>query len=155
MKGHPDIIKGLNSLLTSELTSIDVYFVQSHILRNMGYTKLADQFAHEMEDEQGHAAKVIERIVFLEGTPDVRSRDPFTVETDFQVMLEHDLKYEHQVRDKLIDLIELCLKHRDYATKEALEPLLVDTEEDHIDWIETQLSIIGDIGLQNYLSEKM
>ncbi|SME98011.1 bacterioferritin [Pseudobacteriovorax antillogorgiicola] len=155
MKGHPDIIAALNDLLTSELTSIDIYFVQSKILRNMGYNKLYEQLNHEMEDEQGHATRVIERIIFLEGTPDVSKREPFTVDTDVKTMFENDLKYEHVVRDKLIKIIDLCFKHHDYVTKEAVEPLLQDTEEDHIDWLETQLSVIDEIGIKNYLAEKL
>lgn len=155
MKGNPEIIKKLNELLTAELTSIDNYFVHSKVMHNLGYNKLKDQFHHEMEDEQGHASKVIERIVFLEGTPDVSSRLPFKVERDVVKVLEQDLEAEFEVKRILGECIDLCLKHKDFGTMEILEPLLVDTEEDHIDWLETQLSIIKDIGIERYLAEKM
>ena len=155
MKGNQEIIDKLNVLLTAELTSIDSYFVHSRVLRNQGYEKLYEQLNHEMEDEQGHATKVIERIIFLEGTPDLGKRLPFKVENKIKSILESDLKFEHEVRSILIDVIDLCFKHKDYATKEAMEPLLIDTEEDHIDWLETQLSIIEEIGEERYLAEKL
>ncbi|MFW7378432.1 MAG: bacterioferritin [Oligoflexus sp.] len=145
----------LNQLLTTELTSIDIYFVQSRILQNKGYLKLYENLNHEMEDEQGHAAKIIERIIFLEGSPEVHKREAFTIEQDVVKMFELDLNYEMDVRAKLTDGIELCLKLKDYVTKEILESLLIDTEEDHIDWLETQLSIIKDIGRERYLAEKI
>ena len=155
MKGNPEIIAKLNELLTAELTSIDNYFVHSKVMHNLGYNKLTDQFQHEMEDEQGHASKVIERIVFLEGTPNVTARLPFTVERDVAKVLQADLDAEHVVKKLLGECIDLCFKHKDFGTLEILEPLLVDTEEDHIDWLETQLSIISDIGIERYLAEKM
>ena len=155
MKGNPEIIKALNALLTDELTSIDMYFVQSRIMQNLGYTKLYEQLNHEMEDEQEHATKIIERIIFLEGTPEVHKRESFTIHRDVVKMFEQDLKYEMDVRNKLTDAIELCFKHKDFVTKEVLEPLLIDTESDHIDWLETQLSIIKEVGKENYLSEKL
>jgi bacterioferritin len=155
MQGQKEIIDSLNDLLTAELTAIDIYFVQSRVLRNLGYQKLYEKLNHEMEDEQSHASKIIERIIFLQGVPDVHKRLPFTVDRDVQKMFELDLKYELDVRSKLCDGIELCLKVRDYVTKEMLESLLIDTEEDHIDWLETQLSIIGEVGKERYLAEKI
>lgn len=155
MKGNPEIIKSLNHLLTAELTSIDNYFVHSKVMHNLGYNKLKDQFHHEMEDEQGHASKIIERIVFLEGVPEVHARLAFKVERDVKAVLESDLAAEHEVKKRLVDCIDLCFQHKDFGTLEVLEPLLVDTEEDHIDWLETQLSVISDIGIERYLAEKM
>ena len=118
MKGNQKIIDKLNTLLTAELTSIDSYFVHSRVLKNKGYTKLYEQLNHEMEDEQGHAAAVIERIIFLEGTPLVHDRLPFEIEDSVKGMFESDLKFEHIVRNHLIELIELCMKEKDYVTKE-------------------------------------
>ena len=155
MKGDSDVIKKLNEILTGELSSVDMYFVQSEMVKNMGYHKIYEHLKHEMEHEQSHASKVIERIIFLQGVADVQTRIPFKVETDIQQMFQQGLDYEMKVKDLLIDTIELCLKKRDYATMEMLEPLLVDTEEDHIDWLETQLSIIKEIGIKNYLAEKI
>lgn len=155
MKGNPEIIAKLNELLTAELTAIDNYFVHAKIMHHMGYNKLKDQFQHEMEDEQGHASKIIERIVFLEGIPEVSARLPFKVEKDVQKVLEQDLAAEHVVKRLLGECIDLCFVKKDFGTLEVIEPLLVDTEEDHIDWLETQLSIINDIGIKLYLAEKM
>lgn len=155
MKGNKKIIDKLNVLLTAELTSIDSYFVHSRVMKNKGYQKLYEQLNHEMEDEQGHANAVIERILFLEGTPDVGSRLPFKVEHSAKSIFESDLKFEHQVREILVELIELCFQEKDFVTKEVVEPLLIDTEEDHIDWLETQLSIIAEIGEDKYLAEKI
>ena len=155
MKGNPDIIAKLNQLLTAELTSIDNYFVHSKVMHNLGYTKLESQFHHEMEDEQGHASKIVERIVFLEGIPAVSARLPFKVERDVKKVLEQDLDAEMVVKNLLGECIDLCFTHKDFGTLEVLEPLLIDTEEDHIDWLETQLSVINEIGIERYLSEKM
>lgn len=155
MKGNSEIVAKLNELLTSELTSIDIYFVQSRILQRKGYSKLFAQLDHEMNDEQGHATKVIERILFLEGTPEVHARHKFKITHSVKEMYELDLAYEHKNKDILVELIDLCFKHKDFGTKELIEPLLIDTEEDHIDWLETQLSIISDIGEDKYLAEKI
>ena len=155
MKGNKDIINAMNKLLTAELTAIDFYFIHGTVLEDMGYTKLSEQFKHERDDEQKHATVIIERMIFLDGTPEVGSRLPFQVAPDVKAMLEDDLQAEQNVRELLVECIDLCLKHKDFGTKEALEPLLMDTEEDHIDWLETQLSIIEDVGLDNYLAEKL
>tara|TARA_B100001094_G_C18174950_1_gene797385 strand:+ start:1704 stop:2171 length:468 start_codon:yes stop_codon:yes gene_type:complete len=155
MKGQPAIIDKLNELLTCELTTIDVYFAQSHIIRDMGYNVLADHFKHEMEDEQLHATKIIERLIFLQGTPEMIKRESISLGKTIKDMLVTDLKYEHKVKDILVETIELCYEHKDFATKEVLEQLLIDTEEDHIDWLETQLSIIEEVGIENYLAEKL
>ena len=108
-----------------------------------------------MNDEQGHATKVIERIIFLEGTPEVHDRHKFKITHSVKEMFEQDLAYEHKNKEVLVDLIDLCFEHKDYGTKELIEPLLIDTEEDHIDWLETQLSIINDIGEDKCLAEKL
>lgn len=155
MKGNSEVIKKLNELLTAELTSIDSYFVHSRVMKNLGYEKIYEQLNHEMEDEQGHASAIIERIIFLEGTPDLSKRLPFKVDRSVVNMFKTDLQFEYQNRELLVDAIELCLQQKDYATKETLEPLLVDTEEDHIDWLETQLRIIDEIGEERYLAEKI
>ena len=155
MKGNREIISAMNTLLTAELTAIDFYFVHSRVLDDLGYSKLYEQFKHEMEDEKEHVAKIIERLIFLEGTPEVGARLPFKVTKDVHKMLADDLDAEKNVRQLLIDCIDLCFLHKDYGTKEALEPLLKDTEEDHIDWLEMQLGIINDVGIERYLAEKL
>lgn len=155
MQGHKDIIKKLNELLTAELTSIDSYFVHSRVMKDLGYHKLYEQLHHEMQDEQGHATAIIERILFLEATPDLGQRLPFKVERKVKAMFEADLAFELKVRHLLVEAIDLCLQLKDFGTKEVLEPLLKDTEEDHIDWLETQISLVDELGESLYLAEKM
>lgn len=155
MQGHSAIIAKLNELLTTELTSIDSYFLHSRIMADFGYKQLADHLHHEMEDEMGHATKLMQRIIFLGGTPEVHARVPFTVDRIVKTMFEVDLKFEMKVRDLLIEGIELCLSHNDHGTRQILEELLADTESDHIDWLETQLHLIEEIGEKRYLAEKL
>ena len=155
MKGNEQIIARLNKLLTSELTAIDIYFVQSRILQNKGYMKLFEQLDHEMTDEQGHATKLIERIIFLEGEPNIHDRLSFKVTASVKEMYEMDLAYELENKEILKEIIQLCYEHHDFGTKDVIEPLLIDTEEDHIDWLETQLRIIEEIGEDKYLAEKL
>ncbi len=155
MKGNKDILVKLNELLTSELTAIDIYFVQSRMLQNKGYTQLFERINHEMTDEQLHATKLIERIIFLEGLPNVHPRLAFKMTNSVKEMFELDLAYEMENKEILKEIISLCFEHKDYGTKEMVEPLLIDTEEDHIDWLETQLRIIEEIGEDKYLAEKL
>lgn len=155
MQGNQSIIAKLNELLTTELTSIDSYFLHSKLLEDLGYLKLAEHMHHEMQDEMGHATKIMARIIFLGGRPEVQARIPFTVDQSVKSMLEMDLQFEMEVRQLLIDGIDLCLTYRDHVTRQMLEELLSDTESDHIDWLETQLSIIEAIGESRYLAEKL
>lgn len=155
MQGNSQIIDRLNRLLTAELTAIDVYFLQSRMFQDWGYEKLYARFDHEKQDEEGHAAQLIERILFLEGTPNVQDRLGFAVETDVKKMLEMDLALELDVARNLNEAIALCDEVNDAATREMLEILLADTENDHIFWLESQLHIIEQVGLANYLAEQM
>jgi bacterioferritin len=155
MQGHKTIIAKLNELLTTELTSIDSYFLHSRVMADLGYKQLADHLHHEMEDEMGHATKLMQRIIFLGEAPKVHERVPFTVDRNVKSMFEVDLKFEMKVRDLLIEGIELCLNHNDHGTRQILEELLSDTESDHIDWLETQLHLIEEIGEKRYLAEKL
>ncbi len=153
MKGDPAILDDLNRLLTGELTAMDVYFVQSRMLHRWGYSKLHERLDHEMDDEKGHADDLIQRILYLGGTPDMASRLPFVVGADVQEMLERDLELELDVARHLNEVIARCVAAGDNGTRVILDKLLVDTEEDHIRWLEAQLQEIGDVGLANYLAE--
>ena len=155
MKGNKRVIKTLNRLLAGELTAMDVYLVQSKVLEDWGYNKLAERLAHEFDDEKEHASRLIARILFLEGMPDMTARDAYDVGKDVKQMFEGDLRLEYEVRDNLNDAIRLASDENDHGTREMLEPLLRDTEEDHIFWLETQLRLIDEIGLKKYLSEQM
>lgn len=151
MKGKKTVIDRLNKLLTAELTSADQYFVHSRMYEDWGYKKLYERVAHEREEELEHATKLIRRILFLEGTPDVGKRGKLAIGKNVPEMLKNDLDYEIAVVKELKDAIALCETEQDYETRAILRELLSDTEEDHTRWLEQQLFLISQIGLQNYL----
>ena len=155
MRGNKKVIKILNELLTGELSAADQYFVHSRMYQDWGLETLYDRVAHETEEELQHADKLIQRILFLEGTPDVASRDPLRIGEDVPGMLKNDLKLEMEVVAALKDAIKVAEKEQDYQTREILEMLLKDTEEDHTYWLEKQLGLIDKIGLENYLQSQM
>jgi bacterioferritin len=155
MKGHSDILAKLNELLTHELSSADLYLAFSRALQRKGYTKLYERLAHEAEDEMRHAQMLTERILLLEGTPDVITRLEEKPATDPKGILEMALRYELDVAKMLNETIALCDQHRDAGTRTILEVLLKDTEEDHIDYLEAQLHLIGEVGLENYLAKQL
>lgn len=155
MIGNSEIIDHLNRLLTGELTAMDVYFVQSRMCENWGLKSLHAQFAHEFEDEKNHTASLIERILFLEGLPDLSKRDAYSVGKDVKEILENDLQLEYEVVKNIKATIKLCEEKKDFVTREILQKLLDDTEQDHIFWIESQLGLIEKVGIENYLQTKM
>ncbi|MEP4545763.1 MAG: bacterioferritin [Saccharospirillum sp.] len=155
MKGNPTIIKALNALLANELSAMDQYFLHSEMYRDWGLNKLYERISHEFDDEKGHATKLIERILFLEGTPNMKDREPINIGSDVPSMLQSDLDIEYAVQKMLADTIALCEKEQDYGTRDMLEPLLDDTEMDHAYYLEQQLRLIKMIGLPNYLQSQM
>jgi len=155
MKGSQKVIDGLNKLLTKELTSVDIYFLHSRVYEDWGLTKLYTHINGEKDHEGLHADMIIKRVLFLEGAPDIASREAFKVELNVKAMLEQSLKYEMENLAQLKDLIELCEKEKDYETRNILHTLLKDTEEDHIKWIEIQLELISKLGEENYLQSQM
>lgn len=155
MKGDKKVIQLLNKLLTGELTAIDQYFIHSEMYLNWGLQRLHERVHHEMEDEREHSRRLIARILFLEGKPDVASRAALAVGADVGQMLANDLALEQGVVGELRAAIADCEKHGDYVSRELLEDLLGDTEEDHAHWLEQQLGLIRMAGLQNYLQSQM
>ena len=155
MKGKQVIIDALNSLLASELAAMDQYFIHSRMYQDWGLNKLYERIDHEFDDEKGHAAKLIERILFLEGTPDMTKRKGFLVGKDIVSMIESDLRVEYAVAKELRDVIALCETEQDYVSREMLETLLDDTEVDHAYWLEIQLGLIKRIGIENYTQSQM
>lgn len=155
MKGDKGIIKILNQLLESELTSVDQYFIHSRMYDDWGLTKLYERIGHEMQDELGHADLLIRRILFLEGTPDLSKRQPLSVGSTVPEMLENDLQLEYKVAQQLKDAIAACEKAQDYESRAMLVQMLEDTEQDHAYWLEKQLGLIKAIGLKNYLQSQM
>ncbi|ASJ96008.1 MULTISPECIES: bacterioferritin [Shewanella] len=155
MKGNQEVINTLNKLLTGELSAMDQYFVHGLMYDDWGLTELHERISHESDDEREHAKKLVERILFLEGTPDVASREALNIGKNPQEMLQNDLNYEYQVANNLRAAIALCEEKKDYASRELLEVLLEETESDHMYWLEKQLGLIDKVGLQNYLQSKM
>jgi bacterioferritin len=155
MKGNPKIIDALNSILAHELAAMDQYFIHSQMYLDWGLNKLYERINHEFDDERGHATKLIERMLFLEGTPDMVTRTGFVVGTDVPSMLESDLRVEYAVDAELKRVIAMCEDEGDYVTREMLEVLLDDTEMDHAYWLEQQLGLIKRLGLPNYLQSQM
>ncbi|MAQ18563.1 MAG: bacterioferritin [Sandaracinus sp.] len=153
MKGNTKVIERLNAQLTKELTSVDQYVLQAAMFDDWGHRKLHARLAHEADDEREHARRLIERILFLDGTPDVATREPMKVGSDVRSMLQNDLAHELEVAASLREGITACRDAKDAGSRALLEELLVDTEEDHIRWLETQLHLIDTVGLERYLAE--
>jgi bacterioferritin len=155
MKGKQVIIDALNTLLVYELTAMDQYFVHSRMYQDMGLEKLYQRIDHEFDDEKGHAAVLIERILFFEGVPDLSKRDGLNIGSNIPAMLESDLDIEYRVQKALKDVMAVCEKEQDYVTRDQLLVLLDDTETDHAYWLEKQLRLIQLIGLENYTQSQM
>ena len=154
MKGQSEIIEGLNGALTIELTAINQYFCQSKMCDDWGFHTLAKKHHEESIGEMKHAEKLIERILFLEGMPEIARYDVIRVGTDVKEMFENDLKLEMGGVTAYNDLVALSVKLGDNGTRELVAPILTESEE-HVDWLETQLYRIEKIGIENYLTEQM
>jgi bacterioferritin len=154
MKGDPQIIEALNWALTVELTAINQYFVQAKMCKNWGFNNLAKKHYQESMGEMKHAEKLIDRILFLDGTPEIARYDVIRVGTDVKDQFENDLLLETKGVKHYNEVVDLCIKLKDGGTRELVEPILVESEE-HVDWLETQLGLIASVGLQNYLTEQM
>jgi bacterioferritin len=154
MKGSPDVIKVLNEVLRKELTGINQYFVHSKMCKNWGYAVLAEHAWNESIDEMKHADHLVERILFLEGVPNVTAYDKISVGTTVKHQLENDLGLEQAALTVLKPGIKTCLDAHDDASRELLEHIVVD-EEHHIDWIESQFHQIKEVGYENYLAQQI
>ncbi len=154
MKGDPKVIEHLNIILGNELVAINQYFLHSRMYKDWGLKELADYEYHESIDEMKHADQLIERILFLEGLPNLQKLDKLWIGENTKEMLECDLKVEHKAVPDLRAAIAYCEEVKDYVTRDLCASIL-DSEEEHIDWIETQLSLIEKVGEQNYLQSKM
>ena len=154
MKGDPQVIDALNRALTIELTAINQYFCQAKMCKNWGFLKLGQKHYEESMGEMKHAEKLIDRILFLEGVPEIARYDVIRVGTDVKEQFENDLVLETGGVKQYNAAIELCARLKDNGTRELIAPILVESEE-HVDWLETQLGLIQAVGLQNYLTEQM
>lgn len=154
MKGDTKVIEALNRALTIELTAINQYFVQAKMCKNWGFHKLAKKHYEESIGEMKHADQLIDRILFLEGVPNIARYDVIKVGASVKEQLENDLKLESAGSKFYNEAIEIAAKAKDGASREVLEHILVQSEE-HVDWLETQLSVIRDVGIENYLTEQI
>lgn len=155
MQGNQKVIDGLNTLLGYELAAMDQYFVHSQMYLDWGLNKLYERINHEFDDEKGHATKLIERMLFLGGTPDMVTRVGYQMGTNVPDMLKSDLRVEYEVAEKLREVIALAEVEKDFVTRDMLMVLLDDTEMDHAHWLEQQLGLIERLGLPNYLQSQM
>ena len=155
MQGKQAIIDALNVLLANELSAMDQYFIHSRMYLDWGLHKLYERIDHEVTDEKAHASAIIERILFLEGTPDMSKRDALQIGSDVPSMLQNDLNVEYSVGKLLKQTMALCEQEQDYVTRAMLQKILDDTENDHAHWLEQQLRQIKLFGLPNYLQSQL
>ena len=154
MQGNPQIIDALNRALTIELTAINQYFCQAKMCQNWGLHKLAAKHYIESIGEMKHAEMLIDRILFLEGVPEIARYDVIRVGADVKEQLENDLVLEKGGVDAYNAAISLCMQVQDGGSRELLAKILVESEE-HVDWLETQLDLLRQVGMQNYLQSQM
>lgn len=154
MRGLPEILDALNRALTIELTAINQYFCQSKMCKNWGLMKLAAKHYEESIGEMKHADRLIERILFLEGVPEIARYDVIRVGSDVKEQFENDLVLETNGVKAYNELVDLAIRVQDNGTHVLAAEILTESEE-HVDWLETQLGLITMVGLENYLTEQM
>lgn len=154
MKGDPKIIELLNKLLGNELVAINQYFLHARMYKDWGMKNLADYEYHESIDEMKHADQLIERILFLEGLPNLQDLGALRIGENTKEMLECDLALEHDAIPDLRDAIEYAEKIRDFVTRDLCQSIL-ESEEEHVDWLETQVGLIEKMGIENYVQAQI
>lgn len=154
MKGNSNIIQALNDVLTRELTAINQYFLHARMLQDWGLEKIGHLEYKASIDEMKHADELIKRILFLEGLPNVQKLDRVKIGQNIEEIIEADLSLEYSATKALKDHIALCEKESDYVSRELLTEIL-ESEEEHIDWLETQKGLIEKIGVERYMQSQM
>jgi bacterioferritin len=154
MRGHDDVIEVLNEVLTAELTAVNQYFLHAKLMQNWGFQRLAEHSRHESIDEMKHAELVTDRILYFDGVPNYQRYFPLRIGEDVPEILRADLDLEYAAVERLNRGIALTTERGDNGTRELLERILV-AEEEHVDWIETQLETIRIIGVEHYLAQHL
>lgn len=154
MQGDKNVIKQLNGILFNELTAINQYFLHARMWRHWGFHKIAKHEYEESIDEMKHADRLVERILMLDGVPNLQDLGKLRIGEDIPEGLKSNLDLERKSKVDLGKAIGTCEQAADYVSREILREILKDTEE-HIEWLETQIDLIGKVGLQNYLQSQM
>ena len=154
MKGDSKVLAVLQEVLKAELTAINQYFLHAEMCENWGYEKLADYVRKESIDEMKHAEKLIERILYLDSTPNMSDYFKINIGGSVEQQFKNDVQVEYDAVKRLNEGIHLCSAQNDAGSRELLEHILVD-EEHHIDWLEAQLELIKQMGIQNYLAQQI
>jgi len=153
MKGDATVIEHLNKVLKNELTAINQYFLHSRMFKDWGLTRLGEKEFEESVDEMKHADGIIERILFLEGLPNLQNLGKLRIGENVAEMLQCDLDLELDAIPDLRAAIAYCESHKDYVSRELFDSIL-KSEEEHVDWLETQLELIEKMGLENYVQSQ-
>ena len=154
MKGDSRVITMLNEVLKAELTAINQYFLHAEMCENWDYQRLAQITRKESIEEMGHAEKLMERILYLDGTPNMSDYFKINIGQNMKTQLQNDLQLEYDAVKRLNEGIRTCTAAGDNGSRELLEKILSD-EEHHIDWLEGQLHAIGEMGIENYLAQQL
>ena len=154
MKGNKEVIKHFNAVLTNELTAINQYFLHSRMFKDWGYNKLGEKEHEESIDEMKHADKIIERVLFLDGIPNVQDMHKIMIGEEPVECLSCDLKLEEEAIPDLKKAIEHCEKVSDFVSRDIFREIL-DSEEEHYDWLETQLELVEKVGRENWLQSQI
>jgi bacterioferritin len=154
MKGDPKVIDALNLILTGELTAINQYFLHARMMKNWGFERIGNIVHKESIDEMKHAQELTDRILFLEGIPNLQKLGKLNIGETVPEQFEADLKLEHEALTNLKAAIKVCFEATDHTSRELLEHILED-EERHVDWLETQLGLIKELGKDHYLAQQI
>lgn len=154
MKGNQKVIKALNTVLTKELTAINQYFLHARMLEDWGLEKLGRLEYNASIDEMKHADELIKRILFLEGLPNLQKLDKINIGQNVEEVIDCDLQVEYAALPVLKDCIDLCEEEKDFVSRQLFTEILA-SEEEHVDWLETQKGLIDKLGLENYMQSQV